>query len=69
MKDICKLAGWATVLLFTGVILALCGILSTVIHALVKILCRAHKLLSKYSNGLYFRAMATIEELKEKEAA
>lgn len=69
MKDICKLAGWAIVLLFAGIIIALCGFLSMVIHALVKILCRAHKLLSKYSNGLYTRAMATIEELKENEAA
>lgn len=69
MKDICKLAGWATVLLFAGIIVALCVILSMVIHALVKILCRAHKLLSKYTDGLYTRAMATIEELKENETA
>lgn len=69
MKDICWLAGWATVLLFTGIILALCGSLSMVIHALVKMLRLAHNLLAKYSNGLYTRAMVVIEEIKENEAA
>ena len=70
MKDFAKVTSWVTVLLIAGVILALCGVLSLAICIVERALVFVNnKILARYSNGLYNRAIATITELEEKEAS